>query len=43
MTLINFNGRFDVSGPEGLRNLAGGNAPGFHAITARTPEGCRNP
>lgn len=44
MTLnINFNGRFDVSGPEGLRNLAGGNAPGKRPEPRRNPEGCRNP
>lgn len=41
--IINVNGRFDASGPEGLRNLAGGNAPGSHAITTRAPEECWNP
>ena len=33
--------RPDVSGPEGRRNLAGGNAPGAWPKNRRTPEGCR--
>lgn len=44
MTLnINFNGRFDVSGPEGLRNLAGGNAPGGHHKNHTHPGGVPEP